>query len=78
MVVYGYIPLQSDLTGLLIQSDKCNEIPSEIASDQGITKIDLNSIMILEGGSVEIDGNGTLMACKSSILNSNRNPGITQ
>ena len=34
--------------------------------------------MINEGGSVEIDGNGVLMACKSSILNNNRNPGMTQ
>ena len=66
------------LTGLLIQSDNCNEIPSKIASDQGRTKIDLTSKMVNEGGSVEIDGNGTLMACKSSILNSNRNPGMTQ
>ncbi|HHB77743.1 MAG TPA: agmatine deiminase family protein, partial [Saprospiraceae bacterium] len=64
-----------DLTGLLIQSKNCNKIPSKIASDQEITKIDLNSEMINEGGSVEIDGNGTLMACKSSILNNNRNPG---
>lgn len=30
--------------------------------------------MVNEGGSVEIDGNGVLMACKSSILNNNRNP----
>lgn len=67
-----------DLTGLLIQSKNCNKIPSKIASDQEITKIDLNSEMINEGGSVEIDGNGTLMACKSSILNNNRNPGMTQ
>lgn len=54
-----------DLSGLLIQSDKCNEIPSKIAIDQGRTKIDLNSEMVNEGGSIEIDGNGTLMACKS-------------
>jgi agmatine deiminase len=67
-----------DLTGFLIQSDKCNAIPSQIASDQGRTIIDINSEMINEGGSVEIDGNGTLMACKSSILNNNRNPGMTQ
>ncbi len=66
------------LTGFLIQSDKCNVIPSQIASDQGRIIIDLNSEMINEGGSVEIDGNGTLMACKSSILNNNRNPGMTQ
>ena len=56
----------------------CNSIPSRIAADQEKKIVDINSIMINEGGSVEIDGNGTLMACKSSILNNNRNPGITQ
>lgn len=67
-----------DLSGLRIQSAKCDEIPSKIASDQGKTLIDLNAEMINEGGSVEIDGNGSLMACKSSILNNNRNPGMSQ
>ncbi len=67
-----------DLTGLLIQSEKDNKIPSLIASDQGRPTIDLNSKMILEGGSIEIDGNGTLIACKSSILNNNRNRGMSQ
>ena len=67
-----------DISGLLIQSNKCNEIPSKIAADQGRTIIDLNSEIVNEGGSIEIDGNGTLMACKSSILNNNRNPGMTQ
>lgn len=57
---------------------KCNAIPSKIAADQNIQKIDLNAVMINEGGSVEIDGNGVLMACKSSILNKNRNKGMTQ
>ncbi|MEM9919912.1 MAG: agmatine deiminase family protein [Bacteroidota bacterium] len=67
-----------DLTDAPIQFDRCNKIPSEIARDQGRTLVDLNAEMINEGGSVEIDGNGTLMACKSSILNENRNPGMTQ
>ena len=67
-----------DQTGLLIQSANCNLIPSKIATDQGKTIIDINSIMTNEGGSVVMDGNGTLMACKSSILNNNRNPGMTQ
>ena len=31
-----------------------------------------------QGGSVENDGKETLMACKSSILNTNRNQGMTQ
>lgn len=58
--------------------EKCDLIPSKIAQAQGRTLIDLNEVMINEGGSVEMDGNGTLMACKSSILNSNRNPGMSQ
>lgn len=60
------------------QYSNCNTIPSKIAAASGIPKVDLNSVMINEGGSVEIDGNGVLMACKSSILNENRNPGMTQ
>ena len=65
-------------TGLLIQSANCNLIPSKIALDQDKVIVDINSIMTSEGGSVEMDGNGTLMACKSSILNDNRNPNMTQ
>ena len=56
----------------------CNDIPKRIAKGQNIRVINLNNVMINEGGSIEIDGNGTLMACKSSILNTNRNPQMTQ
>ncbi|WP_211323943.1 agmatine deiminase family protein [Chitinophaga dinghuensis] len=58
--------------------NNCNAIPGKIAADLHMKGIDLNGTMINEGGSVEIDGNGVLMACKSSILNSNRNPDMTQ
>jgi agmatine deiminase len=67
-----------ELSGKLIQSDNCDVIPAKIATDQGISLIDISSEMINEGGSVELDGKGTLMACKSSVLNDNRNPGMTQ
>ncbi|MEQ1734439.1 MAG: agmatine deiminase family protein [Bacteroidia bacterium] len=60
------------------QFTKCDAIPSQIATDQGKTIINLNGVMKNEGGSIEIDGQGTLMACKSSVLNSNRNPNMTQ
>lgn len=54
----------------------CDVIPQKIGDDIGMSVVDVP--MINEGGSVEIDGNGTLMAKRSSILNSNRNPGMTQ
>jgi agmatine deiminase len=58
--------------------EHCNTIPAKIATDQNRTIVDLNTIMTNEGGSFEIDGAGTFMACRSSILNKNRNPNMTQ
>ncbi|KAL3935541.1 MAG: hypothetical protein SGBAC_008955 [Bacillariaceae sp.] len=34
--------------------------------------------MVNEAGSIEVDGRGTLMAKRSSIINDNRNPGMSQ
>ncbi len=64
--------------GNKVDFKNCNNVPKRIGEDQEREVIDLNSTMINEGGSVELDGYGTLMACRSSILNSNRNPGMTQ
>jgi agmatine deiminase len=58
--------------------EKCDLIPGKIASDQNRTVVNLNNEMVNEGGAIEIDGNGTLLATKSAILNTNRNPGLTQ
>ena len=52
------------------------EIPSKISELTSIQNVNVN--IINEGGSIELDGNGTLMAKRSSILNNNRNPGLTQ
>lgn len=62
---------------------KCDPIPTSIATALNIPAIDLNSIMTNEGGAVEIDGHGVIMACKSSIIsqaptNSIRNLGMNE
>lgn len=53
-----------------------NQIPAHVSNALGISKVDIN--MVLEGGAIEVDGAGTFMATRSSILNDNRNPGLTQ
>ena len=56
---------------------KDNTVPSGVAASLAMTRIDL-SATVLEGGAVEMDGHGVMMATRSSLLNTNRNPGITQ
>ena len=34
--------------------------------------------LVTEGGAIEVNGSGSLMATKSSIINENRNPGMNQ
>ncbi|UUW10964.1 agmatine deiminase family protein [Flavobacterium plurextorum] len=59
---------------------KCDAVPSFIAGEIGIKAV--NVPMVNEGGSVELDGNGVMMATKSSVLSqknrSTRNEGMTQ
>ncbi len=53
-------------------------VPTKIAQLQKKELVNLNEFMINEGWSLEIDGDGTMMATRSSILNENRNPEMTQ
>lgn len=55
-----------------------NKIPDEVAVAEKMPFVQLNNKMIVEGGAVELDGKGSFMATRSSILNANRNPGMTQ
>lgn len=47
------------------------QIAANIASEKGFECVDID--MVLEGGSVEVDGNGTLIAAKSSVVGTERN-----
>ncbi|NQZ77785.1 MAG: agmatine deiminase family protein [Ekhidna sp.] len=74
----GWGQKTDDYSGLPIRFENCDNIPKQIADYQQLKYLDLNTTLINEGGSVILDGNGTMLACKSSILNRNRNPGMTQ
>lgn len=56
---------------------KSNSIPKKIGEDLGLKVIDLNGI-VLEGGSYEMDGSGSFLATRSSIVNDNRNAGLSE
>ncbi|WP_223256109.1 agmatine deiminase family protein [Flavobacterium laiguense] len=52
---------------------KCNVIPTAMGAATGVPVVNLNSTMTIEGGSWELDGAGTFLATKTSIL-SQANP----
>jgi agmatine deiminase len=56
---------------------KCDKIPESISADIEIPVIDLNAV-VLEGGAIEHDGNGTMIATRSSVTHSSRNPNLTE
>ncbi|MGI6217609.1 MAG: agmatine deiminase family protein [Coriobacteriales bacterium] len=56
---------------------KDDDIPLSVSKDRNI-KIETISDVVIEGGAIESDGAGTLMACRSSVISPNRNPGMSQ
>ena len=51
-------------------------VPSLIANKLGIPLFSTG--IVGEGGNIEVNGRGSLMATQSAIINDNRNPGISQ
>lgn len=56
---------------------KDDRVPAAVARRLGLRRTNLNGV-VLEGGAIEVDGRGTLMATRSSILEPDRNPGLTE
>ncbi len=56
---------------------KCDLIPTALAADLALPAVNL-SAMVLEGGAIEIDGKGTLMATRSSVTHTSRNPALSE
>lgn len=52
-------------------------IPQVVAKEKDYPIVDVSDF-ILEGGSVEISEDGTVMATKSAVISKNRNPGMSQ
>ena len=63
--------------GLDTPYTKDNTVPVAVATALNMPRIDLNST-VLEGGAIEHDGHGTMLATRSSTLLNKRNPGLTQ
>lgn len=53
-----------------------NSVPEFLSSKFQIERVQPG--IVLEGGSIETNGNGTLLTTESVLLNSNRNPGLTK
>lgn len=56
--------------------DDDNRIPKKIADQFGFKRFKPG--MILEGGSIEVNGDGIMLTTESVLLNSNRNPGMSK
>lgn len=56
--------------------DLDDEVPRHVAELLGLRLF--RPPMILEGGSIEVNGAGTLLTTEACLLNKNRNPGLTK
>ncbi len=56
--------------------DKDNEIPPRIGRALGLRRFEKS--MVLEGGSIDVNGAGLLLTTEACLLNKNRNPELTK
>ncbi|MBT2746073.1 MULTISPECIES: agmatine deiminase family protein [unclassified Lysobacter] len=56
---------------------KDDTVPATVAARLGLPRVDLNDV-VLEGGAIEVDGRGVLMATRSSTREANRNAALSE
>ena len=56
--------------------DRDNSVPERIA--QGLDLVPFTPDIVLEGGSIDVNGRGMLLTTESCLLNPNRNPTLTR
>ena len=56
--------------------DLDNAIPGRMAAELGVPRFPVD--MVLEGGSIEVNGAGTLLTTEQCLLNPNRNPRLSR
>lgn len=56
--------------------DADNAVPDYMAAHRGYTRVDVP--MVLEGGSIDVNGEGLLLTTESCLLNPNRNPTLAR
>jgi agmatine deiminase len=54
-----------------------DQVAQRISQTSGLSEVSSQE-WILEGGSIEVDGEGTCLTTRQCLLNPNRNPGLTQ
>lgn len=54
-----------------------DQIPQKVAKALDLPIVDASKL-VLEGGAVDLASDGTILACRSSVTNSNRNPHLSQ
>jgi len=62
--------------GLYYPWDLDDAVPGRVLELEGLDRY--NAPIILEGGSIHVDGEGTLITTEECLLNPNRNPGLSR